>query len=87
MPLIDKLVKEAFIEIYFKNGNYLKLMHEHIVNQIKSYTETIKDSKGLEHVNINGKDFVIPQIPESFTNDKVMKEFIEGLLRSKNFIS
>ena len=87
MKNLELLVKRAFIEIYFLNDNYLEKMHENIVNQIKSYTLAVTDSKGIEHINIKGKDYVIPQIPESFTNKDVMNIFIKGLLKSKNLNS
>ena len=79
MNILEILVKQAFIEIYFKDGNYLKTMHDHILKQIYSYTDVMINSKGEEYIKVNGKDYVIPQIPNSFLDNKVMNEFIKGL--------
>ena len=86
MNILEILVKQAFIEIYFKDGNYLKTMHDHILKQIYSYTDVMRNSNGEEYIKVNGKDYVIPQIPNSFLDNKVMNEFIKGLQNSKNFI-
>ena len=84
---LEHLIKLAFIEIYFKNGNYIEKMHNHIVDQIKSYA-------GINYIDNNGKQFIkidkkymeIPNIPEQFISDKLTKPFIDGILNSAYFI-
>ena len=87
MSIIENKVKTSFIEIYFKNGNYIEKMHNHIVDQIKSYA-------GINYIDNNGKQFIkidkkymeIPNIPEQFISDKLTKPFIDGILNSAYFI-
>ena len=86
MSIIEDKVKTSFIEIYFKDGNYLEKMHKHLIEQIKSYNNTIiKD--GNEYIEINNVDYLLPKIPEAFINNDVLNIFIDGIRRSKFFIS
>ena len=86
MSIIEYKVKTSFIEIYFKDGNYLEKMHNHLIEQIKSYNNTIiKD--GNEYIEINNVDYLLPKIPEAFINNDVLNIFIDGIRRSKFFIS
>jgi DNA-directed RNA polymerase len=83
MNLLEQLVKETFIDIYFKDEGYLDKVHQGILNLINK-------TKGVLY--INGKAYVdckeqipIPDLPLSFKN-KGMNDFIKGLLKSKYFI-
>jgi len=80
-------VKEVFIEIYFKDGNYLSKMHNHILEQIKSFCHEIITQDGNDYIIIKNEKVLLPKIPNSFTSDKLMKEFIYGIVKSKYFIS
>lgn len=59
---LEKLVKEAFINIYFKDEGYLLKLHKHFVDTIISASEPIDcindiDKKVLPHPeNLNNKD-------------------------------
>jgi DNA-directed RNA polymerase len=86
MENIENEIKISFIEIYFKDKNYLEKMHENILDQIRSYKTTeIKDGK--EIININNEIIEIPEIPASFLDKKLVNVFIQGIKRSKFFIS
>ena len=87
MSLLERYVKEAFIEIYFKDGNYLNKMHNHILEQIKSFAQEIVTDNEHEYIIIKNEKIKIPQIPNSFTSDTLMKVFINGILKSRYFIS
>jgi len=39
MAKLELYVKEAFIEIYFRDGNYLQIMHDNLVDQIKTHSK------------------------------------------------
>jgi DNA-directed RNA polymerase len=43
MPLIEDIVKQAFINLYF-NKNYLELFHNNIINQIKANANIITNN-------------------------------------------
>ena len=86
MSIIENKVKTSFIEIYFKDGNYLEKMHRNLIDQIKSYNNTvIKD--GIEYIEISNVLYKLPQIPEAFINKEVLNTFIDGIRKSKFFIS
>ena len=86
MSIIEDKVKTSFIEIYFKDGNYLEKMHRNLIDQIKSYNNTvIKD--GNEYIKIGNVLYKLPQIPEAFINKEVLNTFIHGIRKSKFFIS
>lgn len=84
---LDYLIKLAFIEIYFNNGNYIEKMHNHIIEQIKSYA-------GINYIGENDKKYIIvnnnymeiPNIPEQFISNNLTKPFIDGILNSAYFI-
>jgi hypothetical protein len=83
MGFLEEQVKQAFIEIYFRDEGYLRILHQGIIEQINS---TI----GI--INIEGKDYIdhesrlpIPDLPSAF-KIKDTSEFIKGLLNSKYFI-
>ena len=91
MGKIENYVKEAFIEIYFKDGNYLEKMHNHILEQIKAYTdnEVIEDNKGDKYIKINDSaDGIvrIPDIPQQFISNQYRDQFIKGIFKSIYFI-
>jgi hypothetical protein len=86
MKILEKYVKEAFIEIYFKDGNYLEKMHNHLIDQIKSFHNPIIYKDGQEFIIINKEEVLLPTIPISFTSNAVMNTFIEGIKKSKYFI-
>ena len=86
MKTIETAVKEAFIEIYFKNGNYLQKMHNNLIDQLKSYG-TIINKNNKDYILIDNIEHEIPDIPEAFTSDKWMSTFINGISKSQFFIS
>ena len=87
MENIEKLVKLAFLEIYFNRGNYLEKMHCHLLAQIKSYAKDIEIINDTEYIKINNELFEIPKLPESFKNRKTMFDFINGIINSPYFIN
>ena len=86
MSIIEDKVKTSFIEIYFKDGNYLEKMHKHLIDQIKSYNNTII-KEDIEYIEIDNVLYILPKIPEAFINNGVLNIFIDGIRRSKFFIS
>ena len=95
MELLELKVKEAFIDIYFKDEGYLVKTHNSIIDQIKFAYETyIKDGKEYIDINIVSspadsdikvKDLELPVLPEAF-KDRNLEPFVKGLLKSKYFI-
>ena len=81
----------SFIQIYFSDGNYIEKMHNHIVEQIKSYAgdnfiiseNNFVTTKGII---INNKYMEIPNIPEQFISNKLAKDFTDGIMNSIYFI-
>lgn len=86
MSYLETRVKSAFIEIYFKDESYIEKMHNNLIEQIKSYKQSVIVD-GEEFVEIGNKKYKIPEIPKSFLNKSVVNKFIEGINRSKFFIS
>lgn len=84
MEFIENNVKNAFIKIYFSNGNYLEKMHNHIIDQIKSYAspEVITNFEGKEYIIIDKEEILLPIIPKAFTNKEMVDIFI-CLLKSR----
>ena len=87
MFILEDRVKSAFISIYFSKGNYLEKMHNSIIEQINSYVSITSKPDGNDYVTINNKDYLVPKIPKPFTNAALVNVFIDGLKRSKFFIS
>jgi DNA-directed RNA polymerase len=88
MSKLELFVKEAFIEIYFRDGNYLKNMHNNLIEQIKTHSKDyFVNNNGEEKVIINEEEFTIPKLPYEFISNEHNKLFINGLLKSKYFIS
>jgi len=89
IELLELKVKEAFINIYFKDKGYLLKSHNKIINQIKETSEIfIENGKECIEIYTNKKDKVyieLPQLPKGFQNNN-LNEFIKGLLQSKYFI-
>src|ERR1700748_420054 len=48
MELLERLVKEAFIEIYFSDNAYVQSLHHQLTEQIRDLTETKLDENGEE---------------------------------------
>jgi DNA-directed RNA polymerase len=93
MPYLEFKVKEAFIEIYFKDINYVVMLHQQLIHQIKSAAVIGTDSSGQEYITILSKKnkneiqrIKIPQLPKAFTNKKLNQYFIDGLHNSRYFI-
>lgn len=89
MRILEKTVKEAFIDIYFKDEGYLLKAHKNFIKEIKDKFE-IKIINNKEYVEFvhNTKEkeyFELPQLPKEFKNNK-LNDFIKGLLNSKYFI-
>jgi DNA-directed RNA polymerase len=87
MGLLERNVKEAFIDIYFKDEGFLIKTHNRIITQIKEVHETIIID-GKEYIDMSSygiPDLLIPELPEAF-QVKELKHFIKGLLKSKYFI-
>jgi hypothetical protein len=88
MESLENFVKEAFIEIYFRDGNYLESMHKNLVEQIKTHSKDyFVSNNGEEKIIINDEEFTIPKLPSEFISSEHNKLFINGLLKSKYFIS
>jgi DNA-directed RNA polymerase len=87
MEFIEQEVKETFIKIYFSSGNYLEKLHQNILEQIKSYSAFVSIIDGKEYVTIDNKEILLPTLPQSFTNKKMVDIFIKGIQNSKFFIS
>jgi DNA-directed RNA polymerase len=88
MSNLEYFIKEAFIEIYFRDGNYLEFMHNHLVQQIKDHcNDIIVKENGEEVVIINNEQFIIPNIPQQFTSTKHNELFMKGIFKSKFFIN
>ena len=98
--LLERRVKDAFIDIYFKEEGYLAKTHEYIINQISNIYEIHKENgkmyinkerKILEarinpQIRVNENDLIeIPTLPEAFKSNE-LNDFIKGLLKSKYFI-
>ena len=91
MFYLEYLIKLSFIQIYFSDGNYIEKMHNHIVEQIKSYAgdnfiiseNNFVTTKGII---INNKYMEIPNIPEQFISNKLAKDFTDGIMNSIYFI-
>lgn len=89
MKHLDWLIKCTFIDIYFKEGNYLEKMHNNILDQILSYVNYeiyTKVTDNIEYVKINNQYFELPQIPKQFISDNISKTFIEGIMKAAYFI-
>lgn len=93
MRLLEYKIKEAFIEIYFKDINYVVLLHQQLIKQIKSAATIGTDSSGEEYITILSKKgsmvekrIIIPQLPKAFTDENLTQYFIKGLRNSRYFI-
>lgn len=96
MKKVENKVKETFIEIYFKDGNYVKTLNEQLLTQISSLTDILTDDDGKDYIIIKTIDkkgvqleekVEVPKLPEAFTSNVLLNEFIKGLDRSRAFIS
>jgi len=58
-----------------------------LIDQIKSINNEIININENEYIIINNKNYIIPKLPEAFTNKDIMDTFIQGIKRSKFFIS
>jgi DNA-directed RNA polymerase len=91
MKYLEFKVKEAFIEIYFKDINYVVTLHQQLILQIKSAAKVDTDYYGQEYITIltdknEAKRIYIPQLPNAFTSEKLKQYFIDGLQNSRYFI-
>ena len=88
MEFLNKIVKESFIDIYFKEEGYLSKLHNCIIDQIKESHDII-NIDGVNFVvdidNPNVPDLIMPDLPNQFKN-KELNSFVKGLLKSKYFI-
>ena len=56
MYTLEKLVKEAFINIYFKDEGYIYKLHKHIFDTIRCATDAIMfENYKIDKENINFK--------------------------------
>lgn len=56
MYTLEKLVKEAFINIYFKDEGYIYKLHKHIFDTIRCSTDAIMfENYKIDKENINFK--------------------------------
>jgi hypothetical protein len=64
---IEKLVKEAFIKIYFTDEGDLHKIHQNLLDQINAYSPLKYDGKEcfiiLEDSNLHEKKLLIPNLP------------------------
>jgi hypothetical protein len=80
--------RTAFIEIYFRDSNYLIGMHNDLVKQILDHAERYYiNDKGNKIVIIDNKELTIPNLPDQFTSTEHNQLFIKGVLKSKFFIN
>jgi DNA-directed RNA polymerase len=90
MGLLERLVKEAFIEIYFSDNTYVQTLHNQLLDQIRDLTETKLNEDGEEICLVpkgkNKTEMVIPQLPSTFIDPKLNELFIKGLRNSAYFI-
>jgi hypothetical protein len=56
-------------------------MHISILEQIKSFNHEIINIDGNDHIIINSIKYLIPKVPESFTNTDIKDTFIKGIKR------
>jgi len=86
MSLLETMVKEAFIEIYFSDNAYVQSLHHQLLEQIRDLTETKLDENGEEiaKVFIRNKEewLTIPKLPYSFTDPDLTEKFIKGLTKN-----
>ena len=88
MQNLELFIKEAFIEIYFRDGNYLIGMHNNLVRQILDHAEKYYiNDKGENIVLIDKKEMKIPNLPDQFTSTEHNQLFIKVVLKSKFFIN
>jgi DNA-directed RNA polymerase len=87
MELLERKVKDAFIEIYFKDEAFLVKTHNRIINQIKEVYEIIiiDDKEYIDMSSYNKPDIKLPDLPDAFKYNN-LTDFIKGLLKSKYFI-
>lgn len=69
MELLDNIVKESCIDIYFKEEGYLSKLHNSILDQIREYHDII-NIDGVNYVVENKKytdlivpDLIVPDLP------------------------
>nr|QWO71472.1 RNA polymerase [Termitomyces sp. T70a] len=91
MLLLEKMVKEAFIEIYFKDEGYLNKLHKHFMEEILSATDTFNSNNNGDNiyvVNRMTKEVLrIPNLPTGYKEKtETINTFIKGLFNSKYFI-
>nr|QWO71463.1 RNA polymerase [Termitomyces sp. T99] len=91
MLVLEKLVKEAFIEIYFKDEGYLNKLHKHFMEEILSATDTFNSNNNGDNiyvVNRMTKEVLrIPNLPTGYKDkNESINTFIKGLFNSKYFI-
>jgi DNA-directed RNA polymerase len=86
MSLLETMVKEAFIEIYFSDNAYVQSLHHQLLEQIRDLTETKLDENRDEiaKVFIRNKEewVIIPKLPYSFTDPDLTEKFIKGLTKN-----
>ena len=87
--ILEKTVKRAFIDIYFKDEGYLLKTHKNFIKEIKDKFEIkiINDKNCVEIVNsTKEKEYLeLPELPKEFQKNN-LNDFIKGLLHSKYFI-
>jgi len=86
MSLLETMVKEAFIEIYFSDNAYVQSLHNQLVEQIRDLTETKLDDNREEIAKViirNKEEWLnIPNLPYSFTDPDLTEKFIKGLTKN-----
>lgn len=96
--VLEPLVKEAFIEIYFSDQGFLSKIHENIINELKkNFTiEDIVDRNGnpaimndqvRRRITIKNKKYEIPVLPSNVGKGDVQELFIKNIRKSDYFIS
>jgi DNA-directed RNA polymerase len=88
MEILDKLVREAFIAIYF-DMDYLFKLHEYLIAKIGSYELIYKSKKNSSLFIIkDNKEITIPTIPSEFIEswNKNKHTFVDSIKKSTNMI-
>ena len=95
MQSLERLVKDAFISIYFGTQGYMKKIHDHILDDLRTKFDVknlVEDNElvyenGQEvlTVQVNKEKIRIPTLPASL-NNRNDQDFIDGILASQYFI-
>ena len=92
MKLLEKEVKNAFLDLYFSDTGFLVKLHEEFIKRVsenRQIKNKIDPDTGdtVEFVVIENKKYLIPSLPKTARDQKLSQMFIEGMHTSNFFIS